>query len=169
MDKKSTLLIGILILIAIVGLIIVSFQKSSIVATQKKGDTASTTTWENQPATESKDLLITPKTIVTAKHLYYKGMHTFAGEVPLPTPCNILEHNITASKDKTQIFITLSSSIKSDEVCAQVITPARFKLTVSANKNAVVVTTLNGQEIILNIIEAGPDDNLDNFDLYIKG
>ena len=169
MDKKSTIIIAVIIFVAIMGFIVVSFQKSSIDTAEREQDVASTTAWENAPAEEPVGMLITQKTIVTAKHAYQKGKHTFAGEVPLPTPCHILEQSIVASNDKKQIFITLISSIKTDEVCAQVITPARFKLVVDAKSDAKIITTFNGQVITLNMIEAGPDENLDNFELYIKG
>lgn len=170
MDKKSTIIVAVIIFIGILGLMIISFKSSVDTDTVSRDqENASTTAWENAPAEESGGVLITPKTIVTAKHSYQKGKHIFAGEVPMPTPCHILEQSITASSDKTQIFITLASSAKPDQVCAQVITPARFKLSVGAKSDAKVVTTLNGQEIILNLIEAGADENLDNFELYIKG
>jgi len=168
-DKRSSIIIAVIILIGTIGFFIVSFQKSSIDTAQREQEVASTTAWENTPAEQPVSVLITPKTIVTAKHAYQNGIHTFAGEVPLPTSCHILEQSILASKDKMHIFITLTSSIKTNQICAQVITPARFKLVINAKKNATVTTILNGQEITLNLIEAGPDENLDNFELYIKG
>ena len=71
--------------------------------------------------------------------------------------------------DKKTAIIQLVSSVKTGEVCAQVVTPARFKVSVGADKNAKLSATFNGQPVTLNLIEAAPGENLDNFELYIKG
>ena len=168
MDKKSTFIIGGLLLIGVVFFLIILFTRTGLDINNAPPDTASTTDWVNTPA-QTKEVLITPKTTVTAKHAYQNGLHIIAGEVPLPTPCHILEASGTASADKKQVFVQLASSIKTGETCAESITPARFKITVKAPSSAKISATLNGQEIILNLIEAGQDENLDNFELYIKG
>ena len=169
MDKKSSIIIAVILVLALVGYIAISFQRSATDTSQQDGDFASTTEWENAPAEEPKDIVVTPKTVITAKHAYQGGAHIVAGEIPLPSPCHILEANGTASADKKQVFIELLSSVKTGELCAQVITPARYKVTVKADKSAKISATLNGQEVTLNLIEAGPNENLDNFELYIKG
>jgi len=129
--------------------------------------------WTTAPATDgtttANNVTVTPKTVVTAKHAYRNGMHIVAGEIPLPTPCHLLEAKGTASDDKKAVAIAIVSSIKTDEMCAQVITPARFKVSVKALQSAKLSATLNGQAVTLNLIEAGADDDLDNFELYIKG
>ncbi|OGZ05003.1 MAG: hypothetical protein A2845_01860 [Candidatus Lloydbacteria bacterium RIFCSPHIGHO2_01_FULL_49_22] len=168
MDKKNTMLIGAIIFIAVACFVYISLQTTEL-DTKQAVETASTTLWENAPAEKTSDLLLTSKTVVTAKHAYQNGKHIIAGEVPLPTPCHILDASATASADKKQVLVTLVSSIKTGEVCAQMITPARFKVTVAARKDATMLATLNGQEITLNLIEASAGEDLDNFELYIKG
>ena len=168
MDKKSTIIIAVIIILGVLGFLVISFQKSTLDTSQDEAQMASTTRWENTPA-ENPEVLITSKTTVTAKHAYQNGKHIIAGEVPMPTPCHILDSKAVASQDKKQVLVTLVSSVKTGETCAQVITPARFKLTVSALKDAKFTATLNGQEITLSLIEAGPNEDLDKFDLYIKG
>jgi hypothetical protein len=168
MDKKGTYIIAGIIIVAVTVFVIISFQRSSIdtrVPGANPADVASTSDWVNQPA----QVTITPKTVITAKHAYQAGAHIVAGEVPLPTKCDILESSAIASPDKKQVLIQLVSSVKSGESCPSDITPARFKVTVKATKDAKLSATLNGQEVTLNLIEAGPNDNLDNFELYIKG
>ena len=167
MDKKSTIIIAVVVILGVLGFLVISFQKSTLDSAQGVSQVASTS-WENIPA-ENPDVLITSKTTVTAKHAYLNGKHIIAGEVPMPTPCHILDSKAVASADKKQVLLTLSSTVKTGETCAQVITPGRFKLTVTALKDAKFTATLNGQEIILNLIEAGPNEDLDKFDLYIKG
>lgn len=168
MDRKSTYTIVLLLVVGSVFFVTVLFFRNGIDTSPRTTDTASTTAWQNTPAVP-KEVQVSVKTIITAKHAYRNGEHIIAGEIPLPTPCHILESSGIASADKKTLFLSFLSSIKTGEVCAEVITPARFKITVRADKNAKIVATLNGQEVTPNLIEAGPDENLDNFDLYIKG
>lgn len=167
MDKKSTFIIVGIIVVAVMVFIFVMFQKSTI-DTATSDDTASTTAWENAPAVSAPSS-VTEKNVVTAKHAYRDGSHIIAGEIPLPTPCHILDSESVVSTDKKHVLIRLVSSVKTDEICAQVITPARFKVTARADKGATITGTLNGQNITFNFIEAGPNEDLDNFELYIKG
>lgn len=160
--------IALIVLIAAAAFIYISMQTTEL-DTKQTETVASTTAWENAPAEKPSEVVVTSKTIVTAKHAYENGKHVIAGEIPLPTPCHILESSATASGDKKQVLVTLVSSIKTGDACAQVITPARFKVTVAAGKDAKMLGTLNGQEITLNLIEATPGENLDDFELYIKG
>ncbi len=160
--------IAIIVLIAAASFIYISMQTTQL-DTKQSETVASTTAWENAPAEKPTEILLTSKTIVTAKHAYENGKHVIAGEIPLPTPCHILESSATASGDKRQVLVTLVSLVKTGEMCAQVITPARFKVTAAAGKDAKMLATLNGQEVALNLIEASPGENLDDFELYIKG
>lgn len=168
MDKKGTYIIAGILALAVVVFLVISFQKSTLDTKPIDATTAevaSTTNWVNTPAQPT----ITEKTVITAKHAYKAGKHIVAGEVPLPTPCDLLETTAIASADKKSVVVQFVSSVKTGEVCAQTITPARFKVSVSADKSAKITATFNGQPVTLNLIEAGLNDNLDNFELYIKG
>lgn len=167
MDKKSTFVIVGIIILAVIVFVIVAVQKRGL-SELDGSPVATTTAWEDAPA-EPPALPISEKTVVTAKHAYRDGAHIIAGEVPLPTPCHLLEASTVVTADKKSVAVQLVSSVKTDEICAQVITPARFRVTARADRNAVFTGTLNGQEIKLNLIEAGPNEDLENFDLYIKG
>ena len=169
MDKKSTIIIAGILVAATAFIIFIAFRKPAVNIDEVTPQGTQTTEWQNTPAEVSSTSPITAKTVVTAKHAYRNGTHIVAGEIPLPTPCHILESAGSASSDKSHVFIELTSSVKTGDVCAAVITPARFKVSVKANKNATISATLNGKEVILNLIEAGPNENLDNFELYIKG
>lgn len=168
MDKKSTIIIAVIFIVALIGFVVISFQKTTLDTDSVKSDLASTTEWVNTPATPSPETT-TPKTVITAKHAYRNGEHIIVGELPLPTPCHILETKGIASADKKHVFTEFVSSIKTGETCVQTITPARFRITVKGDKGAVMSATLNGKEVTLNLIEAGPTEDLDNFELYIKG
>ncbi|OGZ17394.1 MAG: hypothetical protein A2494_04205 [Candidatus Lloydbacteria bacterium RIFOXYC12_FULL_46_25] len=169
MDRKSTIIIAGILITSIAFILFVALSKTTIDTNESDVENVSTTEWANTPAEFSSTSPISSKIVVTAKHAYRNGAHIIAGEIPLPSPCHILESTGSASADKTHVFVELAASVKTGEMCAQVITPARFKVSVKANKNATISGTLDGKEIVLNLIEAGPDENLDNFDLYIKG
>jgi hypothetical protein len=166
MDRRGTFIMLGIVVVAIIGFVVISFQRDTL-DTAIKIDTASTTDWASAPAAPS--VKVSEKTVVTAKHAYRNNEHIIAGEIPLPSPCHILESQATVAPDKKEVFIVLTSSIKGAETCAEKVTPARFKLNIKAAKTAIFRATLNGQEVTLNLIEAGEGENLDNFELYIKG
>src|SRR3989338_7092201 len=149
MDKRSTLIIAAVIVVALIGLGLVAYQ-SSVLNTERDAEIASTTRWMNQPAELPLDVVVTQKTVVTAKHAYKGGEHIIAGEVPMPTPCHILEATATTTEDKMLVLVSLTTSVKTGEMCSQVITTGRFKVDIAANKNAKIEGTLNGQEITLS-------------------
>jgi hypothetical protein len=106
---------------------------------------------------------------VEVKHQYKDGVHTWAGEINLPTPCDSVE--VKAEKDsadanKVMLMFTTSNTA---EVCTQVITARRFKTTIVAPENIQVTGTLNGAELKLNIFEVPKGENLDAFEIDIKG
>lgn len=174
MDRTSTVTIAGFLTIGVAFFLFMAFvSRGGVDTADELTDTRPGTDWTTSPAvndgTSTKEILVTPKTVVTAKHAYRSGAHIIAGEVPLPTPCHLLEAKGVASADKKEVLIEIASSIKTGEMCVQVITPARFKVSVKASQGAKLNATLNGQAVTLNLIEAGPDEDLDNFELYIKG
>jgi len=109
--------------------------------------------------------------IINAKHQFKNGVHTVVGEVDLPTPCYLLESDAVVevrepNTDKATIrFITKGEN----EICAQVITAGRFKEVFNAQEDADIVATWNSAPVLLNIIDVGPEEDLDLFELFIKG
>ena len=110
-----------------------------------------------------------PRATITAKHQYDSGMHIVAGEIEVPTPCHLLETDVIIREsfpEQVEVQFTVSTQA---EICAQVITPARFKVEFNASENARISGTLNGKPVVLNLISAGSEENLDEFELFIKG
>jgi hypothetical protein len=165
MEKKNALLIGAVVLIAIAALAFLYMQKSKLDDGAANGTPLS---WSETPAVGSSTDSEAER-IITAKHAYKAGKHTVAGEMEVPTPCNILDAHATPSSDGKKVFIEFASSVKTGDACIQVITPVRFKVTAVGAADAVWSATYNGQPVKLNLIEAGPKEDLDNFELYIKG
>ncbi len=107
--------------------------------------------------------------LITAAHQFKNGKHIIAGEVDLPTPCHILTTDaMVAESMPEQVTIAFKSESKDAEICAQVITPERFKVEFMASKDAVIKATWNGQPAELNLVPVGPNEDLENFELFIK-
>jgi hypothetical protein len=168
MDNKNTLIIAGIVVVALVAFAGIALQRSDVSTETDRSQVPSD--WAESPA-ESPDTRdsVTQKTIITAKHRYRSGVHTIVGEIALPTPCHILETAAVVSNDAKSVVIQLASSVKTGEICAQVITPARFKVTAKADAKATFTAMWNGAPVTLNLIEAEPDEDLDAFELYIKG
>lgn len=129
-------------------------------------DNRSTTT----DATSSADLT---KNLITAKHQYNpdQSLHIIAGETDVPTPCHILNTEVNVNESQPeQANISFTANVEDgDQVCAQVITPARFKVTFQASENAEISATYNGEPVELNLLEVDPDEDLEEFQVYTKG
>jgi len=123
-----------------------------------------------EPASQVETPLKAPDKIIIAKHQFKDGAHTIVGEIDMPTPCHLLDwETIIAESFPEQVTINFKSVYNSADVCAQVVTPQRFKITFEASENAVISATLDGKKIILNLIEAPKDEDLDDFEIFIKG
>lgn len=121
------------------------------------------------PAAPQKDE-VPGITRIDAKHFFKEGTHTIAGEIMMPTPCDLLEASpvaLESSLDEVTIAFRIINN--TEGVCAQVVTPQRFKVSFSANEGAVIKATFKGEPVVLNLVEAGPDENPDDFELFQKG
>ncbi len=146
-----------IIIVVVIAIIVIGYGVvRSVLVTEPTDQTASTT--EQLPAEEMR--------IVTAKHQYKNGTHTFAGEIVMPTPCDALSWTTASTSESMTIrFVSTSPT----DPCAQVITSQRFKVSFRGSASTTVQATLNNSPVRLNIIEAGGDENLDEFEIYIKG
>lgn len=108
-------------------------------------------------------------TRIDAKHFYIDGVHTLAGEILMPTPCDLLEWNeIVAESFPEQVTVAFTV-INTTDTCAQVVTPQRFKSSFSGVPGATIRATMMGREVDLNLIPAGDGETPDDFELFIKG
>ena len=102
MDKTSTITIVGLLIVAVVFVTVLLFlMRNNVGEVDDTQDVTPGTDWTTAPAapssTSTKDVFVTPKTVVTAKHAYRNGAHIIAGEIPLPPPCHLLETKGPAS------------------------------------------------------------------------
>lgn len=105
---------------------------------------------------------------ITAKHEFSDGTHIIAGEVSLPTPCHILTTESRVTNEGADVLISFESSTQA-ETCAQVITPARFKIEFEAREDVVFSALWNGEKAELNLVPVAEGETLDEFELFIKG
>ena len=106
---------------------------------------------------------------ITARHQFKDGKHIVAGELNLPTPCYVLATNALVAESMPEQVTLEFTATTQGEMCAQVITKERFKIEFTASEGATIKATWNGQPANLNLIPAGADEDLSNFEIFIKG
>lgn len=157
MNNRISIAIFAIVIVAILSITLYwqfgGSQKAQVIDSQQK--TSSQTTEE--------------KRIITALHQYKNGTHIIAGQADVPTPCHVLSQTVsvtgTTPKQATIAFVASTG----DDFCAQVITSSRFKMEFSAPEDVVVSATWNGSPVQLNLIPASSTDDLENFEVFIKG
>lgn len=107
--------------------------------------------------------------IITARHQFKNGVHLIAGSVNLPTPCHLLMENVQVSKSLPEQVTLAFTATSSAEACIQVITPVRFRFDVTASEDAEFAATWNGAPVRLNLIPVGPNEDIEDFEVFIKG
>ncbi len=86
-------------------------------------------------------------------HMFVGDMHTFTGEINLPTPCHILSSKVfIAESYPEQITIAFDRTTEAD-LCAQIITPEPFTVSFEASKEAVIKMTLDGKDLSFETTE----------------
>lgn len=125
------------------------------------------------PVEQSEDTVDTTPydsiTRVTGKHFYSDGVHTVVGEIPMPTPCDLLEAEAFVAESYPEQITLQFSVINNAEVCQQVVTPARFQVEATASEEATFGARFMDRPVELNLIPAEPGETPDDFELFIKG
>jgi hypothetical protein len=106
--------------------------------------------------------------VVQMKHQFKDGRHTYVGSLDLPTPCYSLDSDLVKTSN-TEGSITLNTSRNDEEICAQVVTTRTFRLQIDAPMNFMVKGMLNGRAVELNMFEVPASDDIDLFEINIKG
>ncbi len=160
MNSKKVIIGGIVFIVAIV-LLILAIQFSQVENEEDNGLIQQPNGYE-----ENGEGL----QLVNANHYYADGRHIIAGEIDLPTPCYILDHEVMVLESFPEsVSINLNSRVDEDyEICAQVITPYGFVVEFQASAEASISAYLDGQRINLNIKESSLED-IENLEFFIKG
>ena len=108
-------------------------------------------------------------TRITGKHYFIDGVHTIAGEIPMPTPCDLLEVEAMVMESMPEQVALDFTVINNAEFCAQVVTPQRFMVSATASEAATYSATFMGRPVELNLVPAGEGETPEDFELFIKG
>ena len=159
MDKRTILLVVSFFLLIVIGMFAFAYLKRTEITSVPVAET---------PVQEEK-LPYPGITRIDAKHYFIDGVHTFAGQIDLPTPCDLLEaETVVRESYPEQITIALNV-INNSETCTQVVTTQRFMATATASAEAKVSATFMGREVELNLIPAAAGETPEEFELFIKG
>lgn len=159
MSQRAIVMAIVLFMLIVAGMFTFAVMKQRELSTPPATDTAPATTTFPYPQI----------TRIDAKHFFADGVHTIAGSVVLPTPCDLLESSATVMESYPEQVRLEFSVINTAEFCAQVETEQRFLVTATASPEATFSATFMGRAVELNLIPAGPGESPDDFELFIKG
>jgi len=156
MSKKTWTIIVIIILVALASVAVYSNYK------------ANTVTVPTEREDTIKNSIERPDTTIDVKHQYKDGTHVYLGTFKTPTPCH--SYNAEIISEGTEKIISLSySEPTSDQICAQVITEREFMVSFDGDENESVIARLNGDLVNLNLFEVPNSQNIEDFQIFIKG
>jgi hypothetical protein len=118
----------------------------------------------NSPLQEDPILPITD-----IKEEYKDSTYTFVGTIDVPTPCHSLESKVNKISDVIYEIEINTINPSEDIMCAQVITSKQYKVSFEGSENILVYAKINGTiyELSRFVIPEGEDIN--TFELMIKG
>ncbi len=161
MDKRSIILVLAFLALVVVGMFTYAYLKRAEISNPISP----------APVTSSSDVGTPYKDVtrIEAKHFFKDGLHTFVGQIELPTPCDLLETGSVVRESMPEQVELQFSVINNAESCAQIITAQRFLITAEASEGATFTAKFMGRELPLNLIPAAPGETPEEFELYIKG
>ena len=108
------------------------------------------------------------ETTINVKHQYKDGEHVYVGTFETPTPCYNYNVELSEVDDNRVIDITYNLT-ENDQICAQVITEREFRISYEGDENDSVIATINGELVNLNVFEVPTEENINQFEIFIKG
>jgi hypothetical protein len=106
--------------------------------------------------------------VVQLKHQFKNGVHTYVGSLDLPNACYALDSYTERTSDISAV-INLVTSEDQEEMCAQAVTSRDFRHQINAPISLTVTGMLNGKAVELNIFEVPADQDIDQFEINVKG
>jgi hypothetical protein len=159
MNQKAIIISIAIFILIVAGMFVFSYLKKSEVAEQ------------NQPTIEKpqEEVKYASITRITAKHFFIDGVHTLAGEIPMPTPCDLLEADARVMESMPEQIVVDFNVLNNAEFCAEQVTNQRFKVSATASEEATIRATFMGRDVELNLVPPDPGETPDDFELFIKG
>ena len=159
MSQKTIIMCIALFILIVAGMFGFAYLKKAEVAAPAPQE-------ETQGEEEVKYASITR---ITAKHFFEDGVHTIAGEIPMPTPCDLLEADAIVMESFPEQVSLNFNVVNNAEFCAQQITPQRFKVSATASENATFSANFMGRSVELNLVPPAEGETPEDFELFIKG
>jgi hypothetical protein len=159
MNQKSVIISVVLFALIVVGMFTFAYLKRS--------EVAQTPTPQNEEP--QGEVAYADITRITAKHFFIDGVHTFAGEIPMPTPCDLLEADALVMESFPEQIALDFKVLNNAEFCAEQVTNQRFKVSATASEEATIRATFMGRAVELNLVPPDAGETPDDFELFIKG
>lgn len=159
MSHRAIVMCGALFVVIVVGMFTFSYIKK-----QELEEVAKNAQTRPEPQVAYADI-----TRITAKHFFANNLHTFVGEIPFGTPCELLETSALVAESFPEQVTLDFNVINNAEVCAQVQTTQRFKIEANASSEAQIKARFMGREVELNLVPAAIGESPEDFELFIKG
>jgi len=162
MSQKSIILIVVLFALIVAGMFIFAhLKKGELEQNQQLPVIDQTPVVEEVPYPDI--------TRVDAKHYFEDNIHTLVGEINMPTPCDLLQAEAVVMESFPEQVRIDFDVINNADVCAQVVTPQRFKVEAVASEEATFSAVFMGRDIELNLIPATEGESPEDFEIFIKG
>ena len=108
-------------------------------------------------------------TQIDAKHFFADGEHTLVGSLVMPTPCEVVTADATVAESFPEQVTIAINVVRTEDMCAQVLTEQRFQVSFSASEQASITAQFMGRDISLNLIPAAPGETPDSVEFFEKG
>ncbi len=159
MTQKTIAVIIVLFSIVIAGMFGFAFMKKTEISNEQPADHEQT----------QNDARYASITRIDGTHYYIDGVHTVVGEVPMPTPCDLLEANALIAESYPEQITLDFTVINNASFCDAQVTPQRFKVSATASEEALFQARFMGRDVELNLIPAAPGEVPEDFEIFIKG
>ena len=161
MSQKSIALIVSLFVLIVAGMFVYAYLKQSELQQPAPAS----------PAAPAPDQVVPYPDItrIDATHYFIDGTHTLVGEIPFPTPCDLLETEALVLESYPEQVHVHFSVINNAETCTEVVTPQRFSVSFTASEAATISAHFMDREVVLNLRPAPDGETPDQFELFIKG
>ncbi len=101
---------------------------------------------------------------IKVAHIFMDGIHTFTGEINLPTPCHTLTHKIVIAESYPEQVTAVFEMKSETDTCVQMVMPEPFVVSFEASEEADFRITLNDKDVPFEVVEVQvPEDETDSF------
>lgn len=159
-NRRAIVVAIVLFALIVVGMFTFAFLKKTEIQEEAVSEI------QEQPAAEVKYASITR---IDATHYFIDGLHTLVGEVPMPTPCDLLESSAVVMESYPEQIAIDFNVINNARFCEETVTPQRFKVSAPASAEATFSAKFMGRTVNLNLIPAAEGETPGDFELFIKG